>query len=100
MRTTNRLGEREDRRKGNEDNTKKTSGGSNDIEGEGERAGPVECLQPIRTLATSDIPIYGDLKGKNYCVCHFHDIIHEVATLCLFECFVYFLISNHNVFYF
>ena len=64
---------------------------SNDIEREGERrAGPVECLQPITTLATSDIPIYGDMKVKTI-VCVTFMISFMKWPDCVF--------SNHVIFY-
>ena len=53
-------------------------------------------LGPIRTLETSDISIYGDLKDKP--LCHFHDIswcIVELAIVCLFEsCYFHIIIIS------
>ena len=44
MRTIDRLGQRENRGKRKVDNTEKTSGRCNDVEGEGKRADSIERL--------------------------------------------------------
>ena len=65
------------------------------------KADNLKCVQPIRTLATRDIPVCGDLNGKTIVCVTFVISVMEVAHTqnCQFKC-CFLSSSNHNVIYF
>ena len=101
VRTTNQLERCKDSGTRIEDDTEEITRRGNNIERKGEGADTLKRVQSIRTLATCDIPIHGDLNKKNHCVCHLRDIIHGSGTYQKLSIQVLlFSSSNYNVFYF